>query len=143
MAPSWIRRRASPRLRQPQTKGIWKSFLLMWFTWSAGDRTSDSSAMSTPMASKICASTKWPIRTLAMTGIFTASMISQIICGSEDRLTPPAARMSAGTLSRAITAAAPAASAIFACSTLMTSMMTPPLRLSAKFLLKFFICNPP
>ena len=42
------------------------------------------------------------------------------------------ARMSAGTRSSAITAAAPASSAIFACSALTTSMMTPPFSISAR-----------
>jgi pyridoxal biosynthesis lyase PdxS len=37
--------------------------------------------------------------------------------------TPPAARISEGTRSRAITAVAPAASAILACSAFMTSMV--------------------
>ena len=48
------------------------------------------------------------------------------------RATPPAARMSAGTRSSAITAAAPASSAIRACSALTTSMITPPLSISAR-----------
>ena len=48
------------------------------------------------------------------------------------RATPPAARMSAGTRSRAITATAPASSAIFACSGVTTSMMTPPLSIWAR-----------
>ena len=47
------------------------------------------------------------------------------------RATPPAARMSAGTRSSAITATAPASSAIRACSAVVTSMMTPPLSISA------------
>ena len=48
------------------------------------------------------------------------------------RATPPSARMSAGTRSSAITAAAPASSAIRACSALTTSMITPPLSISAR-----------
>src|SRR4051794_5147742 len=40
--------------------------------------------------------------------------------------------MSAGTRSRAITATAPASSAIFACSGVTTSMITPPLSMSAR-----------
>ena len=48
------------------------------------------------------------------------------------RATPPWARMSDGTRSSAITAQAPASSAIFACSALVTSMMTPPLSMSAR-----------
>jgi hypothetical protein len=40
--------------------------------------------------------------------------------------------MSAGTRSRAITAHAPASSAIFACSAVVTSMITPPLSISAR-----------
>ena len=42
-APSFMRRRASPRLRQPQTKGVRKGDLSTWFVGSAGVRTSDSS----------------------------------------------------------------------------------------------------
>lgn len=60
-------------------------------------------------------STKCPIRALAMTGMVTAAMISLIMLGSDMRATPPWALMSAGTLSRAITAAAPASSAMRAC----------------------------
>jgi hypothetical protein len=67
-----------------------------------------------------------------MTGIVTASMIDWIICGSDMRATPPAARISAGTRSRAMTAVAPASSAIFAWSELTTSMMTPPFNISAR-----------
>src|SRR6058998_1722806 len=48
------------------------------------------------------------------------------------RATPPSRRMSAGTRSSAITATAPAASAIFACAALTTSMITPPLSISAR-----------
>ena len=51
--------------------------------------------------------------------------------GSDIRDTPPCARISAGTRSKAITATAPESSAIFACSTFTTSMMTPPLSISA------------
>src|ERR1700752_1484481 len=54
-----------------------------------------------------------------------------IIDGSDIRATPPSRRMSAGTRSSAITAAAPASSAIFACSGVTTSMITPPLSISA------------
>src|SRR5690349_7062489 len=48
------------------------------------------------------------------------------------RATPPSRRVSAGARSSAITAAAPAASAILACSGVTTSMMTPCLSISAK-----------
>ncbi len=71
------------------------------------------------------------MRALAITGIETASMMPSIMSGSLIRLTPPWARMSAGTRSSAITATAPASSAIFACSAVTTSMMTPPLSISA------------
>ena len=71
------------------------------------------------------------MRALAMTGIVTASWMPLIIAGSLMRATPPSRRMSAGTRSSAITAAAPASSAIFACSASTTSMMTPPLSISA------------
>ena len=43
----------------------------MWKCSSAGVRTSDSSMKSTPSASRICASTKCPIRALAITGMLT------------------------------------------------------------------------
>src|SRR3990167_502957 len=49
-----------------------------------------------------------------------------IISGSDILATPPCERMSEGTRSSAMTATAPASSAIFACSALVTSMMTPP-----------------
>ncbi len=51
------------------------------------------------------------------------------------RATPPCARMSAGTRSSAITAQAPASSAMRACSASVTSMITPPLSISASPLL--------
>src|SRR5881227_3021661 len=71
------------------------------------------------------------MRALAITGMETASMIPSIMSGSLIRETPPWARMSAGTRSSAITATAPASSAIFACSAVTTSMITPPLSISA------------
>src|SRR6266516_2551427 len=61
----------------------------------------------------------------------TAPMISSIMSGSLILATPPWARMSAGTRSSAITATAPASSAIFAWSEVTTSMITPPLSMSA------------
>ena len=66
-----------------------------------------------------------------MTGMDTAAMIPSIMSGSLIRDTPPWARMSAGTRSRAMTATAPASSAIFAWSAVTTSMMTPPFSISA------------
>lgn len=80
-APSAIRLAASPRSRQPQTKGTLNCHLSMWWKGSAGVRTSLSSMKSTPKASRIRASAMWPIRTLAMTGIETASWISRIFWG--------------------------------------------------------------
>src|ERR1700729_938392 len=71
------------------------------------------------------------MRTLAMTGIVTASMIPRINSTPLIRATPPAARMSAGIRSSAITATAPASWAIAACSGVTTSMMTPPLSICA------------
>src|SRR5215218_4156412 len=62
----------------------------------------------------------------------TAAWISSIFVGSAIRATPPATRMSAGTRSSAITAAAPAASATRACSAVTTSMITPPFSISAR-----------
>src|SRR4051812_13128789 len=58
-------------------------------------------------------------------------MMLSIMSGSLIRETPPWARMSAGTRSSAMTATAPASSAIFAWSAVTTSMMTPPLSISA------------
>src|SRR5205807_7682131 len=72
------------------------------------------------------------MRALAMTGMVTASWISRILSGSAMRATPPSTRMSAGTRSSAITAQAPASSAIRACSAVVTSMITPPLSISAR-----------
>src|SRR5215469_134155 len=72
------------------------------------------------------------MRTFAITGIDTASIISRMIRGAAMRATPPSLRMSAGTRSRAITAQAPASSAILACCAVVTSMMTPPFSISAK-----------
>ena len=60
------------------------------------------------------------------------ALMPSIISGSLIRDTPPSRRMSAGTRSSAITAHAPASSAILACSGVTTSMMTPPLSISAK-----------
>src|SRR3954447_1753274 len=71
------------------------------------------------------------MRALAMTGMETASMIPWTMSGSLIRAMPPWARMSAGTRWRAMTATAPASSAIFACSGVTTSMMTPPFSCSA------------
>src|SRR3954452_870155 len=72
------------------------------------------------------------MRALAMTGMVTASWMPLIIAGSLMRATPPSRRMSAGTRSSAMTADAPASSAIFACSAVTTSMITPPLSISAR-----------
>ena len=57
-------------------------------------------------------STKCPILAFAITGIVTAAMISLIMPGSDMRATPPCALISAGTRSSAITATAPASSAM-------------------------------
>ena len=51
----------------------------------------------------------------------------EITTVNQQFLKAPAARMSAGIRSKAITAHAPAASAILACSGVVTSMITPPL----------------
>src|SRR4051812_22342966 len=61
----------------------------------------------------------------------TAPTMPSIMSGSLMRATPPCARMSAGTRSSAMTATAPASSAILACSGGTTSMITPPLSISA------------
>ena len=72
------------------------------------------------------------MRALAITGIETVSMISRMMRMDAMRATPPSLRISEGTRSSAITAEAPAFSAIMACSALVTSMMTPPFSISAK-----------
>src|SRR5262249_44135443 len=64
-------------------------------------------------------------------GIVTAAWMPSIMDGSLMRATPPSRRISAGTRSSAITADAPASSAIFACVASTTSMMTPPRNISA------------
>src|SRR6202035_6061326 len=85
-----------------------------------------------PRACRIWASTKCPMRHLAMTGMVTTSMIERIRSGSDMRATPPSLRMSAGTRSRAITAQAPASWAMRACSGVTTSMITPPFSIWAR-----------
>src|SRR3954465_5428674 len=72
------------------------------------------------------------MRHLAITGIETASWISRILSGSAMRATPPCARMSAGTPSTPIPAPAPASPGTRACSAVVTSMITPPLSISAR-----------
>src|SRR5437764_7713770 len=72
------------------------------------------------------------MRAFAITGIVTASWISPILSASAMRATPPSRRMSAGTRSSAITAHAPASSAIRAWSAVVTSMIPPPLSISAR-----------
>src|ERR1019366_9205702 len=76
------------------------------------------------------------MRHLAITGIETVAMISRIFLGEAMRATPPSARICAGTRSRAMAATAPACSAMEACSALVTSMMTPPLSISARPVLR-------
>src|SRR5918999_2644005 len=71
------------------------------------------------------------MRHLAITGMLTADLIPSIRRGSLMRATPPNLRMSLGTRSRAITADAPASSAIFAWSAVTTSMITPPASMRA------------
>src|SRR5882762_4647387 len=104
----------------------------MWFSSSAGVNTSLSSMKSTSSACSTSASAKCPMRTLAITGIVTVAMIPRITLIDAIRATPPSLRMSDGTRSSAITAHAPAFSAILACSAFVTSMITPPLSISAR-----------
>src|SRR5580700_1503883 len=72
------------------------------------------------------------MRAFAITGIDTVFMMSRMMLMEAIRATPPSLRISEGTRSSAITAQAPAFSAILACSALVTSIMTPPLSISAK-----------
>src|SRR3990172_8274784 len=136
-APSPMRRRASPRSRQPQTNGTRNACLSTWFSSSAGVSTSLSSMKSTFISWRIWASTKCPMRTLAITGMLTVCWISRILSTADIRATPPCLRMSEGTRSSAMTATAPASSAILACSALVTSMMAPPFSISASPVLSF------
>ena len=55
------------------------------------------------------------MRALAMTGMVTAATMPSTSSGSLMRATPPSRRMSDGTRSSAMTATAPASSAILAC----------------------------
>ncbi len=71
------------------------------------------------------------MRALAITGTVTAALMPSIRAGSLMRATPPSRRMSAGTRSSAMTATAPASSAIFAWPASTTSMITPPRSMSA------------
>src|SRR3989442_166446 len=87
---------------------------------------------STSSACSTSASTKCPMRTLAITGIVNVAMISRITLIDAIRATPPSLRISDRTRSSAITAHAPAFSPIFACSAFATSMITPPLSISAR-----------
>src|SRR5205823_6652367 len=116
----------------PHTNGTLNACLSTWCASSAGVNTSLSSTKSTPSSSRIWASAKWPMRHFAITGMETAAMISRIFLGEAMRATPPSARICAGTRSSAITAAAPACSAMVACSALVTSMITPPFSISAR-----------
>ena len=59
-------------------------------------------------------------------------MISRMTLIDAMRATPPSLRISDGTRSKAITAQAPAFSAILACSAFVTSMITPPFSISAR-----------
>jgi hypothetical protein len=72
------------------------------------------------------------MRHLAITGMETACKITTNSYGSHMRATPPNNRMSDGTRSSAITATAPASSAILAWSAVTTSMITPPESMRAK-----------
>ena len=83
------------------------------------------------MACRTWASTKCPMRALAITGSEVMALMPSIMSGSLMRETPPSRRMSAGMRSSAMTATAPASSAMRACSASTTSMMTPPLSISA------------
>ena len=78
------------------------------------------------------ASLSCPMRAFAITGMETTAWIPLIMSGSLIRATPPSRRMSNGTRSSAITATAPASSAIFASAGLTTSMITPPFSIWAR-----------
>src|SRR5688572_8774851 len=82
------------------------------------------------------------MRALAISGTVTVALMPSISAGSLMRATPPSRRMSAGTRSSAMTAQAPASSAIFACSGVTTSMITPPLSIWARpFLVAHVDCS--
>ena len=106
--------------------------LSMWCSSSAGVSTSLSSMKSTSSASRICASTKWPMRHFAITGIVTASWISWIIVGvGHARDAAFLADVRRHALERHHRARARLLGDC-ACSASTTSMMTPPLSISAR-----------
>src|SRR5258707_5393956 len=76
------------------------------------------------------------MRHLAITGMEAAAIILRIFLGEAMRATPPSARICAGTRSSAMTETAPAFSAISACLASVTSIMTPPLSISARPVLR-------
>ena len=83
-----------------------------------------------------CASTKWPMRALAITGIVTASWISRILVGSAMRATPPSrADVGGHALERHHRARAGVLGDLRLLGVGDTSMMTPPLSISARPLL--------
>jgi len=81
---------------------------------------------------EICASAKWPMAALRHDRDGNGRHDLSIFLGEAMRATPPSARICAGTRSSAMTATAPAFSAISACLASVTSMMTPPLSISAR-----------
>src|SRR5829696_2631870 len=53
-----------------------------------------------PIASSTCASTKWPMRAFAITGMVTASMMPRTMSGSDMRATPPSLHVRRHALQR-------------------------------------------
>uniref|UniRef100_J3MHX3 Uncharacterized protein n=1 Tax=Oryza brachyantha TaxID=4533 RepID=J3MHX3_ORYBR len=105
-APSRMRRRASPRSRQPQTKGTRKLCLADGFQDLGLDEVADAGLGHDGDGD----------------GALDVADEARVGHAGDAAL----ARMSAGTRSRAMTAQAPASSAMRAWSGVTTSMMTPP-----------------
>jgi hypothetical protein len=134
-APSPIRRSASPRLRAPHTKGVVKAHLSMWMLLvGRGEHLGlvdvvDLERFQHPCLEEVAdaglghhgdADRRLDLLDLGRIGhAGDAALLADV----------------GGTRSRAMTATAPASSAMIACSALTTSMMTPPLSISARPLL--------
>ena len=104
-APSPIRRSASPRSRAPQTNGTVNACLSTWFGFVGRREHLALVDVVDPQRLQDLRLDEVPDAALGHhRECVTAAMIVSMIVGSLMRATPPAARMSAGTRSSAITA---------------------------------------
>ena len=112
-APSLMRRSASPRFRQPHTNGTLNACLSMWLVSSAGEHLGLVDVVHAEGFEHLGLD-EVPDPGLGHDRDRDRVHDPSMMAGSLMRATPPAARMSAGTRSSAMTATAPASSAIFA-----------------------------